>query len=215
MLLRSLRLWLALISKSQLQYFCDRQALCLGSRRRWPSRGLFRHLVASSHSLVSMPAHHIGFLRYSVLSTGPVLSLFLLLLAASCRPFFVMMKLVPMATDEAMARPSPIYLCVQPVSTLGCALVAAAAFRLLVLPEGPGWTRPESQPATSEMRVQRVTPTEWAQTRQTSKQCTHTSVLTLYVGSTPPPTPTSAISAQFSALERVPALLLCASLRLR
>ena len=100
-----------------------------------------------------------------MLSTGPVLSLFLLLLAASCRPFFVMMKLVPMATDEAMARPSPIYLCVR-VAAVSCRIpvsVYPLLLLLLLLPisltclawrDRTDGTRPESQRASK--RVQRV-----------------------------------------------------------
>lgn len=63
------------------------------------------------HSLVIIPAHQMGFWRYALLSTGPVLlapsrERF----AASLRPFFVMMKLVPMAMLDEMASARPMYL---------------------------------------------------------------------------------------------------------
>jgi hypothetical protein len=65
-----------------------------------------------SNALVIIPAHQIGLRRYSVLSTGPLRSAprTLARLAASLRPFFVMMKLVPMATEDAIASPRPIHL---------------------------------------------------------------------------------------------------------
>ena len=89
--------------------------------------------------LVIIPAHHIGLRRYSVLSTGPLRSFPLVLarFAASLRPFFVIMKLVPMATEDAMASPRPIHLFDCSIQYCYSSLANACCcweFALLVLP---------------------------------------------------------------------------------
>lgn len=54
---------------------------------------------------VMMPPHHIGLFKYwNPSPSKPCLSL------ASLRPFFVMTKLVPMASVEVIARARPTYL---------------------------------------------------------------------------------------------------------
>jgi hypothetical protein len=62
-------------------------------------------LKTSPKPRVMMPAHHKGVFMYENPSPSkPCLS------AASLRPFLVITKLVPMATEEDMARASPMYL---------------------------------------------------------------------------------------------------------
>lgn len=59
----------------------------------------------SQHALVAIPAHHIGFWRYARRSDASPLSP-----AELINPFFVMIKLVPIATLELSASMNPIHL---------------------------------------------------------------------------------------------------------
>ena len=68
------------------------------------------------NELVDMPAHHTGFWRYARRSDAIPLSL-----AAPMRPFFVIIKLVPMAALELNASIRPIHLsCVKDVMRERC-----------------------------------------------------------------------------------------------
>ena len=62
-------------------------------------------LATSPSTMVTMPPHHVGLLKYAKPSpSNPCRSL------ASSKPFLVMTKLVPMAIVDSMAKAKPTYL---------------------------------------------------------------------------------------------------------
>jgi hypothetical protein len=85
--------------------------------------------VSRAHALVVMPAHHTGFCRYP--KPSPLKPCFSI---EALRPFFVMTKLAPMASDELTASMSPTYLSLSSVPQGSCAVRRSWAQRTCLRP---------------------------------------------------------------------------------